>query len=62
MDAATKLRLENLERRLAAAELVIAALKNLEIAPESGGGRAIFTDRNVVLRIDGLTPSATQRT
>jgi hypothetical protein len=51
-------RLTELENRVLKLEQQAKALARIEIAPESGGGRATYGPDNVVLRLDALTPTS----
>lgn len=58
MDATTEKRLVDLERRLEAAERRLTTFSNMQIAPESGGGRIVLGTDQVMLVINALTPSS----
>lgn len=49
-----------LQARVLAAEQELALWRNLQVAPESGGGGVQFGATSVVLRINSLTSSSAQ--
>lgn len=48
------------EARLAKVEAELALWRNLQVAPESGGGGIQFGGTSVVLRINSLTDTSAQ--
>lgn len=52
-------RFADLEERLVAAEKQLAQLRRIEVAPESGGGQGVYGEDNVVIVLNGLTPTPT---
>lgn len=53
-------RMAQLESRLADAERELALWRNLQVAPESGGGGIQIGGNSVVLRINSLTADSAQ--
>ena len=53
-------RIAALEQRLAAAEAELAAWRNLQVDPASGGGGVTFGENQVFIRINSLTPTSAQ--
>lgn len=58
MNADIERRLAQLEQRLTQAEQELAVWRNLQVAPESGGGGVQFGGNSAVLRINSLTASS----
>lgn len=60
MDDDAQQKILELEQRLARAEERLAAFENMQIAPESGGGRVFMGGAVPLIRIDGLTASGSK--